>query len=220
MYPPYNAAAQLNHRQCAHWSLHAAQLFIVYVRQATMLRVTPSSARDCRGLPVEVLTQLLQDIEDQGGWHEAFQLKSLCAAKPEVYGLPGSALRRAVQNKTQRLKKLRRDAYLELLVSFGIVAFSHQRQRDLQRIQASSSQTGKGITSRQLKVVLQDIESNGGMHGVVSLRTICNRNPDLYGRPGTAARRVIQNKVQQLKLLNRVDYLQLLSAMGIQTAQA
>jgi hypothetical protein len=41
----------------------------------------------------------------------------------------------------------------------------------------------------------------------------------MNGEPGNTERRVIQNKVQQqLKLLNRVDYLQMLSVMGIQTA--
>jgi hypothetical protein len=125
------------------------------------------------------LTQLLQDIEDQGGWHDAFQSKTLCAAKPEVYGLPGTTLRRAVQNKTQRLKKLRRDAHLKLLVSLGIVAFPHRRQRGLHDMQPSSPQTvTAGITLRTLHSLLHDIESNGGIHGVVGLRTICNCNPN------------------------------------------
>ena len=182
-----------------------------------MSSVISAPEADCRGFPMEALKQLLQDIEDQGGWHETFKLKTLCDAKPDVYGLPGTAMRRAVQNKTQRLKKLSRVAYLELLVSLGINAFPHQRQRGLLHLQDSSKPRVVGIKPQQLKTLLQDIESNGGLHGVVGLKTICNRKPDVYGRPGTTERRVIQNKVHHLKLLNRVDYLQMLLDMGIQT---
>jgi hypothetical protein len=183
-----------------------------------MSPIASASNADCRGLPMVVLTQLLQDIEDQGGWHDAFKLKTLCAAKPDVYGLPGSVMRRAVQNKTQRLKKLSRVAYLELLVSLGIKAFPHRRQQGLTHLNNSSQHKVIGIKPQQLQTLLQDIECNGGLHGVVGLRTICNRKPDVYGRPGTTERRVIQNKVHYLKLLNREDYLQMLSTMGIQTA--
>jgi hypothetical protein len=156
---------------------------------------------------------LLQDIEDQGGLHEAFKLKTLRAGRPEVYGLPGNAMRRAIQNKTQRLKKLNRVAYMELLVSVGIEAFSHQRHRGIQRMQLP--QQGSGISPAQLTILLYDIESHGGLNGVVGLRTICNLKPDVYGLPGTKERRVIQNKMHHLKFLSRVEYLQMLSAMGI-----
>ena len=125
-------------------------------------------------------------------------------------------MRRAVQNKTQRLKKMSRTAYVELLVSLDIHKFPSQRQRHHQQVQHPHQ--GSGIRPRQLKALLHDIELNGGLNGVVALRTICNRKPDVYGLPGTKERKVIQNKVHHLKLLSRVEYLQMLSALGIETA--
>ena len=174
------------------------------------------AATGCRGLPAYVLKQLLQDIEDQGGFHEAFKLKTVCAANPEMYGLQGTAKRRAIQNKTQRLKQLSCVAYLELLVSFGIAAFPHQRPRTMTHM--PSLQSGSGIRPSLVHKLLRDIESHGGLHGVWSLRTICNRKPDVYGQPCSTERRMIQNKVNYLKRLSREAYLQMLLAMGIQMA--
>lgn len=172
-------------------------------------------AAKCRGLPTDVLQQLLQDIEDNGGLHDGFKLKALCARKPDVYGLPASARRRAIQNKTQRLKRMSRVAYLELLLSFGISSFQNQCQRRTQSL--DSSKPINGIHPQQLRVLLHDIETQGGLQSMVALRSICNRKQDVYGYPGSKKRRVIQNKVHHLKLLSREAYLELLATMGIQT---
>ena len=70
-----------------------------------MLLGTFEPEADYGGLPtMDVWTQPLQDIEDQGGWHVAFKLQILWAAKHEVYGLPGTARRRAVQEKVSGWK--------------------------------------------------------------------------------------------------------------------
>lgn len=55
------------------------------------------------GLRPSVQRSLLQDIEEQGGL-DVVDLASLCNAKPDVYGLPRSPLRRKVQNKVDRWK--------------------------------------------------------------------------------------------------------------------
>ena len=184
--------------------------------RVTTSTMTTTDTR-CRGVPHNVLHQLLQDIEDHGGLQTAFQLKHLCARKPDVYGLPGTTMRRAIQNKTQRLKKMSRAAYLELLLSLGIDSFNNQRQRNIQHLQ-SPMQTKKGIQPKQLNTLLQDVEARGGIHaGGMALRHICNCKPDVYGEPGTKKRRVIQNKMHHLKLLSREDYLEMLSTMGIHT---
>ena len=174
--------------------------------------------KQSRGLPTDVLRQLLQDIEDQGGFQNVLKLKTLCARRPEMYGLPGSALRRAVQNKTQRLKQMNRAAYLELLLSLGVESFTHQQQCRLEQRKMPTKQA-TGIKEKQLKSLLQDIKANGGLNYVVAptLRNICNCKPDVYGLPGTKERRIIQNKMHTLKLLSRTDYLEMLSAMGIKT---
>ncbi len=174
-------------------------------------------AAGCRGLPPKVLQQLLQDIEDHGGLHGAFKLKPLCARKPDVYGLPGTVMRRAVQNKTQRLKKMSRVAYLELLVSLRIESSQMQQRRGTPQHMRMQNQS-RGIQPKQLQALLHDIEAHGGIHGVVALQKICNCKPDVYGLPGTKERRVIQNKMHHLKLLNRVEYLELLLTMGIQNS--
>lgn len=170
----------------------------------------------CRGLPTAVLRELLQDIEDNGGLNENLRLKSLCAKKPDVYGLPASARRRAIQNKTQRLKKMSRVAYLELLVSMRISTLPLQRHP--YTAAATGDRHGRtGIQPHQFHVLLQDIESQGGLQQTPSLRTLCNRKPELFGLPGSKERRVIQNKMHHLKLLGREDYLELLVTMGIHT---
>ena len=180
--------------------------------QTPVPTATPAGVR---GLPLDVLHQLLQDIEDQGGLHNAFQLKALCARKPDVYGMPASAMRRAIQNKTQRLKKMSRESYLELLLSSGIASFQQQQQQRHQMNNIRSGKQSSGIKPKQLRSLLHDIEAQGGRHGI-ALREICNRKPDMYGAPGSTERRVIQNKVHHLKLLSREAYLKMLATMNIQ----
>lgn len=55
------------------------------------------------GLSVSVQKQLWTDIERQGGFSN-LNLASLCDNKEDVYGRPGSSLRRKVQNKVDRWK--------------------------------------------------------------------------------------------------------------------
>jgi len=85
------------------------------------LSVTPQFLR---GVPQTVLKQLLIDIETHGGL-VGLKLTSLCNKKPDIYGRPGSALRRKVQNKTCRLKHLSPTAYLHVLNYFNVPSGLH-----------------------------------------------------------------------------------------------
>ena len=64
---------------------------------------------------------LLQSIEDNGG-RKHFVLRIVCNRRPDVFGPPGSPFRRVIQNKTNHIKSLSDDSYVELLNSVGIVA--------------------------------------------------------------------------------------------------
>ena len=70
------------------------------------------------GLSTTLQRQLLKDIERNGGITNV-SLKGLCNKKTDIYGLPNSSLRKAVQNKAFRWKRLTRHQYkllvLELL---------------------------------------------------------------------------------------------------------
>lgn len=78
-----------------------------------------------RGLPQTVLKQLLIDIEQAHGGLLGLKLTSLCNKKPDIYGRPGSALRRKVQNKTFRLKQLSHSDYLHVLNYFNVASGLH-----------------------------------------------------------------------------------------------
>ena len=76
-----------------------------------------------RGVPTFILIQLLLDFETHGGLHGPCSLKALCDLRPQLYGQVDSSRRRAIQNKTHRLKTMTRLAYLELLATHGILPF-------------------------------------------------------------------------------------------------
>ena len=83
-----------------------------------ILNATPSFLL---GLREVVMKALLVDIERGGGLHvPRFSLKHLCNAKPDVYGNPGSELRRQVQNKVQKLRALDGPKYQQVLNYFGV----------------------------------------------------------------------------------------------------
>jgi hypothetical protein len=74
------------------------------------------------GLSTTLQRQLLKDIERSGGITNV-SLKGLCNKKTDIYGLPSSSLRKAVQNKASRWKRLTKHQYkllvLELLGDDG-----------------------------------------------------------------------------------------------------
>jgi hypothetical protein len=68
------------------------------------------------GLRELVVKALLVDIEAAGGlFAPSFSLKHICNLKPDVYGPPGSELRRQVQNKVNKLRQLAPFQYLSVL---------------------------------------------------------------------------------------------------------
>ena len=68
------------------------------------------------GLREIVLKALLVDIESAGGFASpTFSLKRICDLKPDIYGSPGSDLRRQVQNKVHKLRQLAPYQYLSVL---------------------------------------------------------------------------------------------------------
>ena len=197
-----------------------------------------------RGVPSFILIQLLIDFETHGGLHGPCSLKALCDLRPQLYGQVGSSRRRAIQNKTHRLKTMTRLAYLELLATHGILPFQPVLQtistvRGLEyferplapsptvttRIDAYGNSTSVTTASRSkvsgdvLRMLLQSIEDNGGRKHFV-LRIVCNRRPDVFGPPGSPFRRVIQNKTNHIKSLSNDSYVELLNSVGIVTDQS
>lgn len=75
------------------------------------------------GLREIVLKQLLLDIEAAGGLlAPTFSLQHICNLKPDVYGPPGSQLRRQVQNKVHKLRKLKPFQYLSVLNFYRVAS--------------------------------------------------------------------------------------------------
>jgi hypothetical protein len=76
------------------------------------------------GLPLHKQKQLLQAIEGYGGigddFGKPFKLNRICKRRTDLYGEPGSELRRQIQNKVHYWRCLPKVEYLELLRSFGI----------------------------------------------------------------------------------------------------
>jgi len=66
------------------------------------------------------LKQLLQDIEAYSGITVYNNLKGLCDRNPQVYGTKGSPLRRQVQKKYTKLRKLPIKRYNKLLEEYGV----------------------------------------------------------------------------------------------------
>ena len=58
-----------------------------------------------RGLSFSTNKELFLDIQQRGGI-DKFKLESLCDEKEEIYGFPGTKLRRQVQNKVDHLKRI------------------------------------------------------------------------------------------------------------------
>ena len=74
---------------------------------------------DNQNLCLQKERQLLRDIEHYGGLHGS-SVRAICNRKPDYYGAPNSTLRKAVQNKVTRWKKLSPAAYqLLVLDAFG-----------------------------------------------------------------------------------------------------
>jgi hypothetical protein len=190
-----------------------------------------------RGVPIVILMQLLMDLEAHGGLHGPSSLKALCNRRPDIYGQVATSRRRAIQNKVHRLKNMTRLAYLELLAEYGIPAYrpvlplqlspyalqSHQppvvSMDATMVVQPANSQTTRGLPKSLLRLLLQDIQAQGGRKDFV-LRTLCNLRPEVYGSPGSALRRAIQNKTNYIKSLNAIEYHELLIAVGILPASA
>ena len=79
--------------------------------------------------------QLLQDFESSGKTRADINLLSLCNKKKDIYGPPGSELRRLVQRKFQTIKKKTIENYASTLDAFQ-VAQGLTTQRLVQRLRA------------------------------------------------------------------------------------
>ena len=62
-------------------------------------------ARSAWGLDKDTKRELILDIDQHGGLL-VVDLEALCNKKPDLYGTPNSSLRRQVQNKVGKWKKL------------------------------------------------------------------------------------------------------------------
>lgn len=79
-----------------------------------------------RGLPAQVLKQLLTDLESHGGLNTGVSIKQICDLKSDIYGCPGSKIRKQVQNRVDRLRRIPYNDYLSLLQSLGVPVNLHQ----------------------------------------------------------------------------------------------
>lgn len=85
--------------------------------------------------------QLLQDIEDSGGLHhlsKARSLKSICDARKEEFGNPGTPLRRAIQHRVRYLKSWPLPQYHNYLAFLQVTPYTS-------RPSLTSSGSPKGI---------------------------------------------------------------------------
>lgn len=173
-----------------------------------------------RGVPQHVLKQLLCDIEEQGGLHSNFTLRSVCDSKPTLYGHKGTPQRRAIQNKTQRLKLLHRREYLELLAFFGIQS-SQGRQRVHEVAHTNTCEVCAicGVTQTMFVQLLCAIENQGGLHGPVPLQDVFVRHLSKFGTPGSVARVAIETKIKSLHDMTHAEYSALLAHYGIDGAK-
>lgn len=81
----------------------------------------PANLRCVLGLPDIVLKNLLVDIEAAGGIQAPdFSLKTIVNRKPDAYGRASSQLRRQIQNKVTKLRKLTPAQYLTVLNCLGV----------------------------------------------------------------------------------------------------
>lgn len=80
---------------------------------------TGKKRSDDQNLCLKRERQLLRDVELFGGLHSC-SVKALCDRKPDDYGRPNSALRKAVRNKVNKWKNLSPEAYQRRVVeAFG-----------------------------------------------------------------------------------------------------
>jgi hypothetical protein len=70
-----------------------------------------TSSKQSRGLPLTTQNRLLRDLEDSATRH--LKCHDLCNRRPEIYGQPGSSLRRSTQNKFHWFKKLKDEDLIE-----------------------------------------------------------------------------------------------------------
>lgn len=107
-----------------------------------------SSSKPRRGLSKTLQRQLLNDIERNGGILNV-SLQALCNKKADIYGSSNSLLRRAVQNKVSRWKKLTKHHYnlvcLELIGTNGT-----QQESNRKSAETPPPQTNKVTTNRKL----------------------------------------------------------------------
>lgn len=101
-------------------SPHSSSSHITNVPANTNITAGP------RGLPLQVLKQLLTDLESHGGLNTSVSVKQICDLKSDIYGCPGSKFRKQVQNRVDRLKRLPYNDYLNLLESLGVSVNLHQ----------------------------------------------------------------------------------------------
>jgi hypothetical protein len=71
-------------------------------------------------VPAFVMKQLLEDIESSGLPRGEVNLLLICNDNPKVYGLKGSRLRRNIQKRFARIKRLGAKAYLRLLEDYEV----------------------------------------------------------------------------------------------------
>jgi hypothetical protein len=70
-----------------------------------------------------------------------------------------------------------------------------------------------GLPDYIVKQLLLDIESSGGRFASTA-RKLSNKQPDLYGRPGTRDRTKVRNKFNYLRTLSDKEYFELLRNFG------
>jgi hypothetical protein len=73
---------------------------------------------------------------------------------------------------------------------------------------------GRGLNTQTLCHLLRDIEENGGIH-LVSAKSVCDRNPRVYGEPGSERRRQVLQKISKWKLLPPEKYRIVLFTAGV-----
>lgn len=99
-----------------------------------------SPSRSSKGLPQHVQKQLLQDIEQFGGigvcppgssfTRLPFKLQHLCKRRCDIYGRPGTDLRKQVENRVQKLKKLKQADYYRLLAELGVQPQGRRQEQE------------------------------------------------------------------------------------------
>jgi hypothetical protein len=104
------------------YGLVFSKSFLLTNMQEVSLSSPPSRKN---ALPPLLLRQLIQDIDSNGGI-DLISVRNLCNRKVDIYGTPGSHLRRCVQNQVHRWKTTRKDQFQNLQIEFlGGASISH-----------------------------------------------------------------------------------------------